>query len=396
MDILYTSFVYLPSLGGGEIHLHQIAKTIAQQGHRVRVVNQWSRSRSDWIYGATIRCDPPTQYVHEGIPVTQLGFDPATRARMLPWVLGYRMKPLRGVAIQRISRLMSPYFVEAAGKSIDVIHAQRSGPVFLSRAALDRSRQIGVPFVITALHHPDYTQPKHRYYASIFREADAVIALTSFEKRMLVDQMGVREERVHVTGIGPILATDYSVEYFREQYQLHRPYVLFVGRKAPHKGWGAMLEALPKVLRQVPDVDFVFVGPDTSESRAAFAAEESSRIHNLGQVDLQTKTAALAGCELLCVPSTSESFGGVYAEAWAFGKPVIGGQIPSLQHVIDDGGDGLLSSLDPDELADKLAWLLSNPLEARQMGMSGKSKVEQRYNWDHLVQATLQIYKSVL
>ncbi len=396
MDILYSSFVYLPSLGGGEIHLHQIAKTLGQQGHRVRVVNQWSRSRSDWIYGATIRCDPPRKYVHDSVPVTQLGFDPATRKRMLPWVLGYRLKPLRRVAIRRISRLMSPYFIEAAGESIDVIHAQRCGPVFLARTAFEHSRDIGVPFVITALHHPDYTQPKHRHFARIFREADAVIALTSFEKRVLVEQMGVREERVHVTGIGPILAADYSVEDFREQHQLHRPYVLFVGRKESHKGWGAMLAAVPKVLRQVPDVDFVFVGPDTPASLAAFAAEESSRVHNLGQVDLETKTAALAGCELLCVPSTSESFCGVFTEAWAFDKPVIGGQIPPLQHVINDGVDGLLSSQDPDELADKLVWILSNPREALQMGASGRSKVEQRYSWDHLVQATLKIYESVL
>jgi glycosyltransferase involved in cell wall biosynthesis len=54
------------------------------------------------------------------------------------------------------------------------------------------------------------------------------------------------------------------------------------------------------------------------------------RILELGSVDLQTKTDALEACTLLCLPSTQESFGGVYTEAWSFKKPVIGCDIPAV------------------------------------------------------------------
>jgi glycosyltransferase involved in cell wall biosynthesis len=259
------------------------------------------------------------------------------------------------------------------------------GAEFLPAAALAHSRRLGVPFVITALYHPDWTGRKHRHYERIYRAADAVIALTGFERRVLVEK-GVPEDRIHVTGIGPVVSPQASVERFRERFGIRSRFVLFVGRKVPHKGWSGILAAAPRVLERFPETEFVFIGEDTEPSREAFGARTERRIHNLGAVDLETKTAALAACDLLCLPSTSESFGGVYTEAWAFGKPV----------VVDDGGDGLLSSPDPAELAEKIAWLLGHPEEAARMGSAGKRKVEERYGWDRIAATTLGVYDSVL
>jgi glycosyltransferase involved in cell wall biosynthesis len=396
MNVLYVSLSYPPSIGGGEIHLHRLAKEIERQGHRVRVVTQWSRSRSDWVYGATTRSDPARAYEHEGVPVTQLGFRPATRMRMLPWAVAYRRRVLRGTAIRRISALMRPYFAAAAGGRVDLVHAVRMGPEFLPLTALLHSRRIGAPFVITALHHPDWTGPRHRHYAHIYRAADAVIALTEFEKKVLVEDKGVLQERIHVTGIGPVLAPSHSVERFRERFGIRGPYVLFVGRKVPHKGWAAILAASPRVFERFPEVELVFVGEDGEASREAFAAQQDPRIRNLGPVDLQTKTDALAGCLLLCLPSTSESFGGVTTEAWALGKPVIAGKIPPVAEIVDDGVDGLLSTQDPGELAGKIVRLLDHPEQAARMGEAGRRKVEERYGWDRLAAATLLVYESVL
>ena len=56
MNVLYTSLAYPPSIGGGEIHLHHLAGRIAKGGCDVRVITQWSSTRSDWLRGATTRC----------------------------------------------------------------------------------------------------------------------------------------------------------------------------------------------------------------------------------------------------------------------------------------------------------------------------------------------------
>lgn len=112
----------------------------------------------------------------------------------------------------------------------------------------------------------------------------------------------------------------------------------------------------------------------------------------LGAIDLQTKTDALAACDLLCVPSSQESFGAVYTEAWAMGKPVIGGDIPAVREVIADGQDGHVVAPEPTLLAERIARLLADPALRQQMGQAGRDKVQARYNWDILAEQTGQIY----
>jgi glycosyltransferase involved in cell wall biosynthesis len=396
MEILYASLAYPPSLGGGEIHLHELAKEIARRGNGVRVVSQWSRPQADWTYAASVGSTSAETYAHEGIRVHRLGFDAATRRRMRPWAFLYKHHVLRLLAARRIASAIRPYVVQAAAPATDVVHALRMGPPFLARAALLASRRAGAPFVITALHHPDWTGRKLSPYAGLYRAADAVLTLTEHERDTLIREAGLVPGRVHVTGVGPVLARDHSVEDFRARSGIAGRYVLFVGRKVRPKGWAAILGAAPQVLERHPDVSFVFVGEDDERSRLAFDAIQDDRVRNLGPVDLATKTAAIAGCELLCLPSTSESFGGVFTEAWAFGKPVIGGRIPPIAEVIDEGTDGLLSTQDTGELARSLLLLLGSPAEAARLGEAGRRKVLERYGWDRLAERTLGIYRSVL
>ena len=123
---------------------------------------------------------------------------------------------------------------------------------------------------------------------------------------------------------------------------------------------------------------------------------EDRRVHRLGAVSLEEKTNALAACDILCVPSTQESFGGVYTEAWSFGKPVIGCPIPAVQEVITDGEDGFLVNQDAPEIAERITYLLSHPEQARKLGDAGKRKVLNRYTWDCIATLTEQAYMKIL
>ena len=395
MNVLYTSLAYPPSIGGGEIHLHRLASEVASNGCGVHVINQWSSSRTDWIRGSTTRCRNAVNYRQDDIEVTRLGFNASTRMRMWPWLHAYRLKSSRAIAIEGVARLMAPYYEIAASGNHDLIHVLRMGCEFLPEVALQYCRRHDLPFVITALHHPDYIGKKFRHYDRIFRSADAVIALTESERRTLIETRSVDARRVHVTGIGPILAPDYSVEAFRDRFDLRGRYLLFVGRKAPQKGWATLLEAAPKILAAHEDTSIVFIGPDTRASENAFAATDDARVINLGTVDLATKTAAIAGCELLALPSTGESFGGVFAEAWSFGKPVVGVNIPSVACVVTDGSDGLLVAPECDPLADAVSELLANPTRAAEMGANGLRKVKEQHNWKRIAEKTLAIYRGV-
>jgi glycosyltransferase involved in cell wall biosynthesis len=379
-------------MGGAQIHLHYLAKAMQAAGNEVSVVTHSCRHRTDWLRLSTVFTEPDSHLEYEGIPVWQLGFSRLTRAQIMPWALAYygligpATRHISHHALKALSRLSPP----------DVVHATRIGREFLCRAALDFAHQHGRPFVLTPVHHPRWDGWRYTEYDKIYQEADALCVLTNAEKRLLIEQKGVDEGKIHITGIGPVLSSTYDAEEFRSRYDIRGPFVLYVGQQFRYKGVGALLEAAPLVWEKHPDVTFVFIGPQTSYSKVLFSSATDRRIRNLGEVSLETKTAALSCCEFLCLPSSQESFGGVYVEAWALGKAVIGGRIPPIAELISEGQDGLLSSQNPQELADQVSLLLADPELCRKMGSVGTRKVEARYTWERIAKKTAEVYEHLV
>jgi glycosyltransferase involved in cell wall biosynthesis len=312
---------------------------------------------------------------------------------MAVWVWSYY--PLQRWALPRIADVLADE-IEPHAAGTDLIHNCRIGREGISSASYQVAHDNKLPFVLTPVHHPRWDGWLHRYYHELYRRADAVIALTEAERQMLV-RLGVQEARIFVTGNGPVLTGSADPEGFRNRYSLGAgPLVLFLGQKYAYKGLAALLTAAHQVWRSFPTTRFAFVGPRTPYSRRLFARIRDRRILELDKVDVQEKTDALAACDILCLPSTQESFGGVFTEAWSLGKPVVGCDIPAVRSVIDDGQDGLLTQQDPDEIAKRLVYLLGEPEARERMGQCGKAKVNARYTWPRLAQATERVYRQVL
>jgi glycosyltransferase involved in cell wall biosynthesis len=108
------------------------------------------------------------------------------------------------------------------------------------------------------------------------------------------------------------------------------------------------------------------------------------------------KPAIFATCDLLVFPSGHESFGIVLLEAWAAGKPVIGSRVGAIPSVVDEGQDGLLiRHRNVGDLTAAIQTLLSRPELRRQMGESGRQKVQQRYTWNIVADRLRQVYVQV-
>ena len=144
--------------------------------------------------------------------------------------------------------------------------------------------------------------------------------------------------------------------------------ILFVGRYESRKGIDVLLGAIPKVLQHFPKVRFVLVGNDPqNQYENAFKAEWENQydiqVEFLGHVDTPRLKELYQTCDVFVAPSRYESFGLVYVEAMAYGKPVIGCNVGGVPEVIKDGITGLLArSGDQDDLAEKILKLLLNPL----------------------------------
>jgi glycosyltransferase involved in cell wall biosynthesis len=380
MKILVATTSFPPALGGAQLHTHRLVAEL-QRRHEVIVAAQWSSQRTDWLLGTTLRAPTATRlYEVEGVAVQQLAWSVREKLSLLPHVVGYYA--WQDLAIRSISRRLSRH-LEPLAAGVDLVHAVRVGREPLAFASALLARRHGVPFLLTPNHHPRWRGYWYRNYARLYRSADGLIALTRAERRALVE-LGAAEEAITVAGIGPIVAPTSDGARFRVRHGVPGRMVLFLGQKFRYKNTAALLAAAPFVWREAGDTTFVFVGPRTDHSRRLFRPPLDRRVVEIGAVGLQEKTDALAACDLLCLPSTQESFGGVFVEAWTLGKPVIGARIPAVAEVIDDGVDGLLANPEPADLSRCILRLLNDPDLASRLGASGREKARGRYSWSRI------------
>jgi glycosyltransferase involved in cell wall biosynthesis len=236
------------------------------------------------------------------------------------------------------------------------------------------------------------------------RRADAYVALTTFERDYVV-QKGVPEDQVAVIGGGVDMSdfADAEGRAMRKRYGWRdAPVVGVIARQSALKRLDIVLQAMLQVWDRYPDVHLVMAGARTSHTLdleqmiAAFPPEKRARVTLINDFSEQEKPKLIAACDLVAHPSGNESFGIVFIEAWACGKPVVGARIGAIPSVIDDGKDGLLFRyLDADDMARAILDLLSNRSRRIQMGQAGRDKVLQSYTWEVVTDQLRSLYEKV-
>ncbi len=351
MHVLYLHRGYFPALAGAEMMVRRLASAMQKRGHQVLLVSQ----------GA-------------GDQVVEMRIEDLTVMHVPPEKLGDLATLLPPAELVHVFDAVWPEYPEI-GRQI--------------------AEQWGVPLAMTPAstinvwHEPERT-------LAVCRSADVVFVLTEAE-RDVFHQHGVTADRLIAVGQGPQLSGSPDPLGFRQQYGVTGPLVLFLGRKVAFKGYKVLLSASKAVWQQHPDTHFVFIGPRwDADCLETFQAFRDPRIVEIDQVDEQSKYSALAACDLLCLPTTTDVFPLVFVEAWSCGKPVITGPFPGAQEVVHAGRDGLICAAEPSALAAAIVQLLDDPALRQTMGAMGRSRVEQQFNWEVIAGWTEQSYMKLL
>jgi glycosyltransferase involved in cell wall biosynthesis len=278
----------------------------------------------------------------------------------------------------------------------DLVHGVNIAMEWPLLAAWHYARRRRIPFIATPFVHVgehgrndvliNYTMP-HQLEA--LHDADAVIVQTDIEAQALV-RLGVANERLHKLGMGIDLdqLQGGDAERFRARYNLDGPLVTFLGVVTYDKGSFHLVQAMEQLWDQNQHAHLVMAGPPVDEfirfyNRLSPATRE--RIVMPGTVLGQDKQDLLAATDVFVLPSRIDSFGIVYLEAWAYGKPVIGARAGGVPNVIEDTVDGLLTEFgNVAEIATAIETLLADTDRARAMGQRGRTKVQAHYTWDHI------------
>ncbi len=184
--------------------------------------------------------------------------------------------------------------------------------------------------------------------------------------------------------------------------------VLFVGRLERRKGIHTLLEAIPSVIARNPNVEFTIAGDDTLPNedgvpyRIAYRGYLKKnrawrKIRFLGEVSDERLQEEYSRCDIFAAPSLYESFGIVYIEAMAWGKPVIGCRSGGIAEVVEHEKSGLLIEPgDTDQLAEAILRLADSPELRREFGECGREAAATRFSPAAQADAALDLFERVL
>lgn len=166
--------------------------------------------------------------------------------------------------------------------------------------------------------------------------------------------------------------------------------VLVVARLDPMKGQDRAIQAVARVVEDIPNVRLVLVGNGSfSSSKQGIGLSKADKWLNelqtlavrlgirdqvvfAGHLSQRQLNAAYKRCDLTVLPSVREGFGLVVIESWLYRKPTIVTSRAGIAELIEEGRNGLL--FDPDDsltLAEKVSDLLLDQKLARVLGRNG-------------------------
>lgn len=226
------------------------------------------------------------------------------------------------------------------------------------------------------------TNVKHRLMKASYRQAEGFVAVCDAVRDMLID-LGVKADVIDVIPPG---LTEAKLPSAAAVHRLANGYrILTVGRLIERKGFHDLIDAIDRLRPELPDIHLTIVGDGPMRPQL------HDKVRQLGLEQHVTLAGAATDNQLATLYKESDLFvlanrmlpNGdvegcpvVFAEAAAYGLPVIGGRAGGASSLIDDGKTGLLVKADDiGQLASSISRILTSPELARSMGAAGRAKI---------------------
>jgi D-inositol-3-phosphate glycosyltransferase len=392
---IHTSPLAVPGsgdAGGMNVYVHELAQTMAGRGVQVDVFTRGS-------HAAEVEVVPGYRVVQVPAGAVASAGDDALAAAVGDFAEGMARWAVRHRASYDI--LHSHYWL--SGWAGLLLHEVLRVPLAISFHTLGRVKD--------ATRRADEAPAGLLRLAAeteVIARAGCVIASTPTEAEQLIEHYGANPERLCTSppGVDHRVFRPGSRAEARAALGLpaEESVVLFVGRLQPLKGPDVALAAFSHLAASLPAARLLMVGGPSGPQGEAEAAGLHRRAAAAGLSERvlfhpPIPHAALAGyyraADVLVVPSRSESFGLVAAEAQACGLPVVAAAVGGLSHVVADGESGILvSGWEPEDYAAALRLILTEPDFAARLSAGAVAQAE-RFSWPATADRLLELYSGI-
>ena len=286
-------------------------------------------------------------------------------------------------------------------QKVDVIHAHCC--VWAGYAAMKLSEKMKIPYVVTEhatlfqLHKHEISSANNVVIAEVFQRAAKVICVSRAFGKLL------EEYTDDIEVIGNVIDCErfrivekeksseiriLTVCYMEEEAQLYK------------KGMDILIKAWTKVSAKHPQARLIIGGGGKALEKVVEWTKEyqiTENVEFLGALTRQQVVEQMQMCDCFVLPSRYETFGVVYIEAMACGKPVIAVANGGPDDFVHDFNGILIQPEQEDELVQALEKMIKGlsqqnpPYESKRIA----SYVEEKFSFRAIAEQLEEIYKGV-
>ncbi len=179
--------------------------------------------------------------------------------------------------------------------------------------------------------------------------------------------------------------------------------IVTAGRLVEKKGTEYLIRAMRIVADAIPEARLTICGDGPLRASLEQLTDSLNLTKNIQFAGWKTKPEVLdilARASVFVLPSVtsrdgdSEGLGMVFLEAMALQTSVIGTNHGGISDAIQNEGNGyLVKERDPQEIAEKIIFLLNNPSIASQMGLQGRNSVESNFDITKQIKKLEELYE---
>jgi len=264
---------------------------------------------------------------------------------------------------------------------------------------------------------------RYRVRRALARAA-RVIAVSGATRRDVIELLGIEPRKIRqiynapdprflspeVVGAdaraaGPDAARLYRARIL-ERYQIHYPFILYVGNIRPQKNIPRLVEAFAHLIQgrdkitdhpAYKDLHLIIIGDEIHRHPSVRLAVMHSRVDNrvrfLGFVPIDTLRVFYQSAAVFAFPSLYEGFGLPPLEAMAAGLPVVTSGVSSLPEVVGDAAV-IVNPENVFDIARGLREALVDEDLRRRLIEKGYQQVR-RFSWEKTAAQVLELYREV-
>jgi glycosyltransferase involved in cell wall biosynthesis len=380
MKIAHVNMFYLPTFGGVEQVMYELAQRQVRDGHEVHV----------------FCCDSDK---YQRIKLKNEIID-GVHVHRLPFL--FRLS---------LSTFIWPSLLWDMNGKFDIVHSHVSGHLYILivgiLSKIKRFKHVHTTHCpwTDASFRPKILRPflllnnlfMNRF---AFNFVDKIIPITPWELET-IRKYTKNEKKIKIipNGTDKILYKKIKENNFKKKNNIKEKYmVLFFGRLNPTKAPENLAKAGINITKKRKDIAFVWIGPDEGKAEEVKSLiKDYSNMYYLGPIRGKEKIAEMyQSADVYVLPSYREGLPLTLFEAMASGLPIIASPVNGIPYEMKEPENGFFAEYgDIKEIEDKIIEIVENPKLSKEISENNFNK-SKNYDWDIIYNKYMNEYEKLL